>query len=56
MQARIGNPMVLAPDAGRALMALGQATRDEKELGNLVMSIGVVNLWNRLNRATRQRP
>jgi AhpD family alkylhydroperoxidase len=28
----------------------------EKELGNLVMSIAVVNLWNRLNRATRQVP
>jgi AhpD family alkylhydroperoxidase len=29
---------------------------DEKELATLVMSIAVVNLWNRLNRATRQVP
>lgn len=27
---------------------------DEKALGCLVMSIGLVNLWNRLNAATRQ--
>jgi len=29
---------------------------DEKELAGLVMSIALVNLWNRLNRATRQIP
>ncbi|MCP3065085.1 carboxymuconolactone decarboxylase family protein [Myxococcus sp. K38C18041901] len=28
---------------------------DETALGTLVMSIGLVNLWNRLNAATRQR-
>jgi AhpD family alkylhydroperoxidase len=28
----------------------------EKELGDLVMSIAVVKLWNRLNRATGQVP
>jgi AhpD family alkylhydroperoxidase len=27
---------------------------DEKELANLVLSIATVNLWNRLNLATRQ--
>jgi AhpD family alkylhydroperoxidase len=147
MQARIGHPMVLVPDAAQAIMALGKATKaggvpeatldlvhlrasqingctvcvdmharevrragageakaiavaawedsphftdaeraalrlteavtrladradavpdavwdeaakhyDEKQLANLVMSIAVVNLWNRLNRATRQVP
>jgi AhpD family alkylhydroperoxidase len=29
---------------------------DEKELANLVLSIAVVNLFNRINRATRQIP
>jgi AhpD family alkylhydroperoxidase len=147
MQARIGNPMVLVPDAAAALIALGKATKsggvspqtldlvhlrasqingcavcvdmhardmrkagdseekvnavaawedspyfsdaeraalrlaeavtrlddrtdpvpdevwdeaakqyDEKELANLVLSIAVVNLFNRINRATRQIP
>ncbi len=27
---------------------------DESQLGALVMSIGMINLWNRLNAATRQ--
>ena len=27
---------------------------DETELAALVMSIGMINLWNRLNAATRQ--
>ncbi len=27
---------------------------DERQLGALVMSIGLINLWNRLNAATRQ--
>jgi AhpD family alkylhydroperoxidase len=27
---------------------------DESQLGALVMSIGLINLWNRLNAATRQ--
>jgi alkylhydroperoxidase family enzyme len=27
---------------------------DEKALAALVLSIGVINLWNRLNAATRQ--
>jgi AhpD family alkylhydroperoxidase len=27
---------------------------NEKELGNLVLSIGLINLWNRLNVSTRQ--
>ena len=27
---------------------------DETQLGALVMSIGLINLWNRLNAATRQ--
>jgi alkylhydroperoxidase family enzyme len=34
----------------------GEATRhyDEKDLAALVLSIATVNLWNRLNAATRQ--
>lgn len=27
---------------------------DERELGNLVLAIGLINIWNRLNVATRQ--
>ena len=27
---------------------------DEQQLAALIMSIGVINLWNRLNLATRQ--
>lgn len=29
---------------------------DERQLGALVMHIGLVNLWNRVNVATRQEP
>ena len=48
MQARMTHPVMVLPDAMKALLALSKAAQ------SLLLSIAAINVWNRLNAAIRQ--
>jgi hypothetical protein len=48
MEARMSNPAMIWEEAMRHY--------DERALADLVLSIGLINVFNRLNVATRQIP
>jgi alkylhydroperoxidase family enzyme len=47
-------PSALAPTRSPKIWREASKHYNEAALGALVMSIGLINLWNRLNAATRQ--
>jgi len=61
-EARLTNPAFLLPGAMEALLSLGKVVQraeaarhyDDEALAGLVLAIANVNVWNRLNVATRQ--
>jgi alkylhydroperoxidase family enzyme len=53
MNARMTNVAVLVPAAVKALHAL-KTQYDERALAAILLAIANINVWNRLNVATRQ--